>query len=304
MGVAYIFAYSEISKEQKIYFSCLNACVGGITFGVGALKMITDATEHISGIDVGKYPLANLLAALGFIILFCGDHFLFNSVNRAIKKENSRRKRMLKAANSSDLESGIKTPPEVNITSLQLPNPFDNSVSESSGTRTTLSEGRKQKREEARGIQRKRIYAAARFGLLMQTMLHCVIAGFAVGVQSEIADSWPTIVAIACFTTVATLSVGASMFNSEHRKGVVAAVIFLLVALVFVGFGLGDIIRLLDHNESKSFEGIFLALSAGCFMFMGGKEVTDEFHSKSPRLSICCAFLGFALVASLLTIIL
>eukprot|EP01135_Chromosphaera_perkinsii_P005364 Nk52_evm45s343 gene=Nk52_evmTU45s343 len=298
MGLAYMFAYSEISTKGKAWFSCLNSFVGGLTVCVGALQMFDDASNHISNssdlLKPEQYPFASLLFVIGFALTFLIDHALFNSVNKTIRKENFKKKRkQLKAAmsNQSDIEKGRETVEP--LSSLTLPNPFDHS---SASSKQSLKKTKHEVKEE----QRRAIYAAVRFALVMQIVVYCTIAGFAMGIQSNFTDAWPTLVAISCFTVLCSSSVAASLYKGRQRKAVVAAIVFMLIALTGSGYAIGYLFRMLDMEENKNVEGIFLALSAGAFVFMGGKEMQDEIHSQSSKLTLVAGFFGFVVMALLL----
>ncbi len=136
--------------------------------------------------------------------------------------------------------------------------------------------------------------------LLLVLSLHSVIAGTSLGLETELVASLAIFIAIIAHKGAAAFSLGVSLRQGSFPRSRHIALVMLFSIMVPFGVLLGALFASdIGGHMDTEFEGIFDALAAGTFIYVGVLEILpDVFGNVENRWSKLCLILaGFGLMA-------
>jgi zinc transporter 1/2/3 len=135
------------------------------------------------------------------------------------------------------------------------------------------------------------------FLLLIALSIHSFFEGIALGVLNEEKEIFYMLLAIAFHKWVEAISIGINLSKSILDK----ELLLLLIIMFSLTTPLGIILGILLERTGRVVESIFLAFSAGTFLYISASEVIVEEFSVSRNKSQ--KFIGFVLGIILIALI-
>lgn len=145
--------------------------------------------------------------------------------------------------------------------------------------------------------------ALSAYVLLATLSIHSVMAGLALGVQSELEDAAVILIALLAHKGIAAFALGISLFrtNVTFRSGLFYLLLFSAMTPLGVAGGV-FFFDIFDSESREAAEAIFNALAAGTFLYIAALDIfSEEFlrprHRVVKYLASCLGFAAMALVA-------
>ena len=138
--------------------------------------------------------------------------------------------------------------------------------------------------------------------LLLVLSIHSLIAGASLGLEEAFLASLAIFIAIIAHKGAAAFSLGVSLRQGEFSRGIHVRLIILFSIMVPVGVLLGSMFStIFSGTLDVIFEGIFDALAAGTFLYVGILEIMSEvFEEKQHNWAkLVLVFIGFTLMAGI-----
>jgi zinc transporter 1/2/3 len=135
------------------------------------------------------------------------------------------------------------------------------------------------------------------FLLLLALSIHSFFEGIALGILNAENEIFYMLLVIAFHKWVEAISIGINLSKSIMNK----ELLFLLIILFSITTPLGIIFGILLEQTGKMMEAIFLAFSAGTFLYISASEViVEEFSLSRNKFQ---KFIGFVLGIVLIALI-
>jgi zinc transporter 1/2/3 len=135
--------------------------------------------------------------------------------------------------------------------------------------------------------------------LLIALSVHSVLEGIAVGVQITIESAVELMIAILIHKLVESLALGVSFAKSNAKKhqSIIMMLIFGLATPIGVLIGMA-----LISTSINGIDGIFNALAAGTFLYVGASEiVVEEFSvTKYATIKYICFLAGLGAIFAIM----
>ena len=138
------------------------------------------------------------------------------------------------------------------------------------------------------------------FVLLLVLSVHSLIAGASLGLETAFLASLAIFFAIIAHKGAAAFSLGVSLRHGAFSRGRHIRMIVLFSLMVPIGVLLGSIFAsVFSGTLDTVFEGVFDALAAGTFLYVGIMEILNEVFEEHGHnwAKLFLVFLGFGLMA-------
>ena len=136
--------------------------------------------------------------------------------------------------------------------------------------------------------------------LTLVLSVHSIIAGIALGVESQLATSAALFFAIIAHKGMAAFALGVSLYRGRIPRSRLITIIVLFSLMTPVGIISGAVLdTVLTGRDGQWFEGIFDALAAGTFLYVAVIDIIEgEFATvKDKWLKFSLVFLGVTVMA-------
>lgn len=143
-------------------------------------------------------------------------------------------------------------------------------------------------------------YALVPYVLAIVLSIHSLIAGLALGAESDLTVSAALFVAIVVHKGVAAFALGVSLHRDKIERSKSIGIILLFSTMTPLGIGTGAVLgSALSEQGAQWFEGVFDALAAGTFLYIAVVDIVESEFAKPVdiRLKFAMVFLGLAVMA-------
>lgn len=140
----------------------------------------------------------------------------------------------------------------------------------------------------------------APYMLALVLSVHSVIAGVALGVESQLAASAALFLAIIAHKAAAAFALGASLQRGGIARGQSIRIVALFSSMTPLGVAVGlSLGVLLTGRNAQGFEGIFDALAAGTFLYIAVVHIFGEEFGRRDDIALKFAMvlLGLGVMA-------
>jgi len=287
-GLVPLACYNLMNKDTFAWgMSLANAFSGGVFIGSAFLHLLPHVVEEAEHADLDTdFPVPYSLVIVGYFLIFAVEKIIFHAHHHGTDDPHN-----LTAAGA---KNGI---PKVFMTS------------DESGAAKGYS-----------GVFSKFVHLQSSLLLFGAISCHAVIAGVALGIQSDKEGLLLIFWAIIAHKSVVALSLGVK-FLTDGASTLQAMVMLTAFSLVTP---IGTLIGMAVDNENSTTSMILNGLSAGTFLYIGASEVVvDEFelsataylssekfnaendpnisrqnaHAKDRRIKFLCMFCGVGVIA-------
>ncbi len=138
--------------------------------------------------------------------------------------------------------------------------------------------------------------------LLVGLSIHSLLAGIALGAQSEVRGTIAVLVAIVAHKATEGFAIGVSLASSEVAQAQALRLLAAFATATPIGIALGMIAAgSMSGTAGQAFEASFSAIAGGTFLYIASLDMIGEEFSHGERsfTKWCWATFGLLLVASL-----
>ncbi len=138
--------------------------------------------------------------------------------------------------------------------------------------------------------------------LMAGLSIHSVLAGVALGAQTELERTFAIFVALICHKSTEGFALGVSLTRNHVAAAVASSLIWAFAIATPAGVALGAIAtEFLEADFAMTFEASFSAVAGGTFIYIASLDmIGEEFsHGDQPLAKWLCAAFGLFLAALL-----
>ncbi len=138
--------------------------------------------------------------------------------------------------------------------------------------------------------------------LMAGLSIHSVLAGIALGAQTDLERTLAIFVALVCHKSTEGFALGVSLARNHVRRSISSPLLLAFACATPAGIALGAIAsRVLAANFALTFEAAFSAVAGGTFLYIASLDmIGEEFsHGDQPLAKWLAAAFGLTLAALL-----
>ena len=290
--------YIEKCRKSTTFLSVSNAFAGGLFLGIGLFHVLPESAEMLE--DLSEAPIAYFCAFLSYALILFVEKVAFNShsllhghghdhdhkedQSLTLSKLNESERETEKEKenkNENENENENKEENEDNE---------DNEENEKKEPMVKVEMKDKENNENVPETQEEehdhehhehKSSGITPYLLLLALGFHGFFEGMALGIQSDIQSTLSLFLAIVAHKWAASLTLGISFVKAglDKKQLIISVLIFAFIGPVGVAFGL-----ILSETADEYFQGIFLAISVGTFIYIACSEVlVEEFENPNYK---------------------